>query len=393
MSETSQQKTLTETFVDSAAQSAVPEMTDERSSTINLVRPLAILFMTLVHVNPGLAIYEGVETVGLDWLRYIKVITAGIIGKTSVPLLSIVSGYLAVSVLKRASYQGYVVSRFKTLYVPMAVWNVVGLVTAALAASYLGVVTTSYETVQDQSLLRMVLSSVFALDNGGYTIALNFLRDLFLVSLFTPVLIKVSRSKMGTVVAVALMALSAMDLTAAPVIYRLTIASFFYLGIYLSINQQLIRVVEQRWRPLAVVTLLTASVVFAQQVGWWETAGSASIEVTSAELLLRLLMAASLWNLCSWLVRKDIRFSRTTADATYLFFLSHVFLFGLLWVGWERLVSADATQAIYLVFYFVAPVATFGGIVVASRMLNYFPAAVQILLRGKKKPRKVLDLR
>ena len=91
------------------------------SDRIRIARALCIFFMTFVHVQPG--IWENVYDRDAGFFDIVYFILTRLIGLSSVSLLSVVSGYFIVSSLLKVGTAKLIVSKFKTLIVPLIAWN------------------------------------------------------------------------------------------------------------------------------------------------------------------------------------------------------------------------------------------------------------------------------
>ncbi|MDO8904297.1 hypothetical protein [Hydrogenophaga sp.] len=79
--------------------------------------------MSYVHVNPGLNDHVGELPPNLS---YLENLLSEILGRASVPALSVLGGYLAVMAYgQRRSWAIYVGERWQTLVVPLIGWNAI----------------------------------------------------------------------------------------------------------------------------------------------------------------------------------------------------------------------------------------------------------------------------
>ena len=141
-------------------------------------RTLCIVFMTFVHVQPGIA--ENVNDRDTGFFDIIYFILTRIVGLSSVSLLSIVSGYFVVSSLLKAGPQPLAVSKLKTLVVPLVAWN---LVMFMLLVAY-GLLSGKWQDMPDATVVG-VANAFLALTAWPLDVPLWFLRDLFVCCLFT----------------------------------------------------------------------------------------------------------------------------------------------------------------------------------------------------------------
>ncbi len=371
----------------SADRSAEP-IPGDVSRTIDVVRPIAIFFMMFVHVNPGYVNYGAAESVGFDWSFYIRIATAGVVGKASVPLLSVISGYLAARRLRAVDWSGYVrylTSRVKVLYIPVLFWNALGLATGLAALTALGVSSQSMSEIEGMSPLRVLASSVLVLDNNSYVGPLNFLRDLLVVSAVGPLLVWLARSRAATVFAVAFVLVGSIEGVFAPVLYRTSILAFFYLGVMAALRPQTLAnlAARRRWPWIAITAIVAAYA--AQEVGFWSSLDYTLFGSRWLEMILRLGISWAVWQMCRYLHDRNFAFPRRVVDTTYLAYLSHMLVFGFLWIAWQRMFGDDLGTPQYVMFYLLLPFVGFVMALAAERwVLPRLPSALQIVVRGKR---------
>ena len=353
--------------------SPVPSIGRDVSMQIEVCRVLCIFFMMYVHVSPGLDAFEA-QLGGV--LGGLKTVLIDNLGRASVPALSVVSGFLVVPALLRSGWLALVRERFGTLIVPMVFWNVAILALSLAIFHAIGARTTVMRALTDTTPLGVAASRVLSLDYGGATTALNFLRDVFVCVLLSPLLLSGVR-RAGWLFVAALWA-AGLAVGFAPLVYRPGILMFFTVGM----------IAAQRHGRLALPTAVTAAVVaagvaieFARWRGWWVPSGGLA---RSADETVRRVVFSVL------ILAVSLPLGRTAAGAVlarfeppiYLVFLGHSVAFMLAWGAWQKVFGTDLDFP-YVVFFLLAPPAW----MLLARLLwgpaTRLPPGLQRLFKGK----------
>lgn len=156
----------------------------ELFEAIKLARPLLILFICIAHM-PGIQGYQSSFDQYDDISTLFAVYLKDFMARGAVPILTVVSGYLAVFSFQKRSYLSFIATKTKRLFVPFIVWNLLMLL--ACWVLYL-VWDMNFQNISEQSSLVATVKAVL----GIYQLPINaptyFLRDLFVIMLLLPVL-------------------------------------------------------------------------------------------------------------------------------------------------------------------------------------------------------------
>ncbi|WP_084150962.1 acyltransferase family protein [Azohydromonas australica] len=154
--------------------------TGDISVRIDLLRYVLILGVVLLHSLPYAAITElPPDPTAFEWT---KSFIQNILFRMSVPILGCISGYLLFRP-KGRSYAEILGQRSRTIFVPMLFWNAFAF--ALLYLSALGTGTAS--EVYPLQAWR-TLDGLLGVTRAPWDYPLNFLRDLMLLVVMTPVL-------------------------------------------------------------------------------------------------------------------------------------------------------------------------------------------------------------
>lgn len=350
-------------------------MTPNESEAIKICRVLCIFFMSYVHVNPGLDSFAGELPVHLALLEGVLSDT---LGRASVPALSVLGGFLAVTAYaRRRNWAVYARERWQTLMIPLISWNAVIILLSVLIWLASGAQTAVLRELPrlEWGELPLLLDRLTAYNYGSATTALGFLRDIFVCSLLVPILLLLLR-RTGAV-GLALIWLAGLTLGFAPVVMRPQILMFFCTGIYLALQGNLFspglgalgKLLAAMLVPLALVGLTP---VFAGEYSG-NAAGTLSRVLVSGTFLL-VAYGLSRMAVGSLLARLE--------PMIYLMFLSHASIMLIFWGVWQKAVGPGLAWP-YALFYIGAPLATLFAAVILYRCLALTPASLQRTLNGK----------
>ena len=309
------------------------------------------------------------------------------LGRSSVPLLSIVSGYLLAGSVKTHAGQpnwGRLIGhRVRTLLVPLLLWNA-AMVTLLIAGRSLD--PTPWQIPRDAETWA---NALLALQQPSTNVPVAFLRDLFVCIIFSPLLLAlVRRGRLLTLLLLAGLAANvALDLTGVLLI-RPMILLFFGCGLALRVHGiDFGHAIVRPW-AIAVAVALTVATV------WGEAALAALAPVAAVDaatmIIRRFAVAYLFW--CAALALADTRFGprlREIEPFIFLVFCSHAIIFALLSPIGRALVGGIGNP-LYPLYFFAQPVLALGiGIVGATVLARTVPMLAAWLNAGRLPPRQL----
>jgi surface polysaccharide O-acyltransferase-like enzyme len=331
------------------------------SDRIRIARGLCIVFMTFVHVPPGIGGNVYARDAGVFDLVYFAL--SRMVGLSSVSLLSVVSGYFIVSSLAKAGTHRLFVSKVKTLVVPLVAWNLLML---ALLALY-GLMRGKWQDMPDFTTLGMA-DALFALTGWPLDVPLWFLRDLFVCCLFSPLLyVALKRVPVATILLLIAYTLFGEDLY---LLQRPQLMLFFALGMWLRLSKTAEPVIDRmaRWLlPGLVVMVVLYMILRIENVLFGDMADELRLTLDTA---LRITMAAGFW-----LLTEAIRRSRFAGGflwfEPYAFFLfcSHAILFHFAAIPLRR-VFGNYGSDLFAITFFALPCLAVIGAVIGLQAIN-----------------------
>ncbi len=351
-------------------------MTPSESEAIKICRVLCIFFMSYVHVNPGLDSFAGELPAHLALLEGVLSDT---LGRASVPALSVLGGFLAVTAYaRRRNWAVYARERWQTLMIPLISWNAVIILLSVLIWLASGAQTAVLRELPSLQWaeLPLLLDRLTAYNYGSATTALNFLRDIFVCSLLLPVLLALLRYTGAA--GLALLWLVGLTLGFVPVVMRPAILMFFCAGIYLGLQDSLFRPSPGTLSKLAAALLVPLALVALAPVFAGEYRDNAT------DMLSRLLVSGAFLLVAYLLSRMAVGGLLARLEPMiYLMFLAHASIMLVFWGVWQKAVGPGLGWP-YGLFYIGAPLATLLAVALLYRCLAFTPALMQRALTGKR---------
>lgn len=347
--------------LESRSADGLRELIATHSDAIAACRVLCIVPVAYVHIAMG----EADTAVGAA----VQSVLRDLLGRSSVLLLSVVSGVLMVRVFSSRSLRAAIWGRAQGLLIPMAAWNAIALA-----------VLLAFRRPMPEDLIN----GLFAVTHHGITRPLTFLRDLFVVSLLTPLfVVGIRRMRLWLLIPLVL---AGGFVSTKPWVAHSQIVSYFALGIGVGVLQ-----LERLWvaRVVARVApwLLAALVVVSAARPLMGDALS-FIDTNAFDALARRpVCASSFWVLAVRLSshqpsRRFIR--RWLEPAIFAMFLSHALVLrGLRGLAFMLGVDAPAAR---LAVWIVLPLLSLGVAVLLQGLLRRGPDFLYRLLLGKPRP-------
>ncbi len=159
------------------------------SRRIEILRYPLMLAIVLFHIPAGL-IYNDIKT-SHDFTELFIVFFSWLVGGIGVPFFFLISGFLLFKEFNSTleSYKGKVFSRVRTLLIPFILWSLIALAlkTAILSVPmFSGLDTVTDTTINEYSGAALVLRRAFELFMLPTIGPLWFIRDLFIMTLLSP---------------------------------------------------------------------------------------------------------------------------------------------------------------------------------------------------------------
>lgn len=359
------------------ARDSATHASDSRLSTaIAIARLIGIMGIVYVHAWTGRTAEE-LAAVAFGWQAVLRTALGELFGRSAVPLLGMISGWLVVSTATRQAYAPFLTGKARTILLPMLLWNAIAILLVGAAATF-GTLKAPTPTSLGWTLNELV-PLVHAND---INVQMPFLRDLFVCMMIAPVLVRASSAWLAAVaLAVVVWSVSAVHI---PVLLRPQILLFFTAGIAARRSGMAERVAG--W-PVALCAL--PFVVLIAPRLWTAVLGNAFFDahlhvLTAFDLVFRLASAVLFWRLAWALAGSGVAERLRTAERYgFLAFCDHLVLLWLLGpvIG---LATGALGAPIYPLYLLVQPPLVLGATIVLGRMLlTVWPAAARVLSGGR----------
>lgn len=343
------------------------------STRIKIARVLCILAVIYMHIPPYLIDppTTAFSSSGIIWM------IREIIGRSSVPLLSVVSGYLLVMLAGSKSWTDQVGRKILTVVVPLALWSAVIIAKDA--------VLSGPATLPDVSAIPQHLFGISGFPRNG---PLYFLRDVFVCVLWTPVLLYALERKPWILFAL-LVANSIFNLDGV-IFTNSAIVLFFTIGLAFAKGLGSPDIIDRHSRilaPLSLVILLAIGCLpFYMNYDW--------IAASENDWALRVLQLADRFAgaILFWCVTKSLlRFPRVVTFITafepviFFTFCGHTLIAGAVWMCFET-VGFRIGGAAHLAFFAAAPLIGLAASICGTFVLSLVAPRFLGLLLGGRSP-------
>ncbi|HKY79971.1 MAG TPA: acyltransferase [Sphingobium sp.] len=346
-----------------------------RSDAISIARVICILGVVYVHAWTGLSghdleIARGTPQESLRWLLM------EIFGRSAVPLLGLISGWLVAGSSRTQNWFRHVVRKARTILLPMVVWNGLAILFVSGAAWLLGL-SAPVPVSLDWMFEEMFIVS----RNPDINVQMPFLRDLFLCMIAAPMLVRLPSWMLMTVAASA--AFAQLMGWGPPILMRPAILFFFTIGMVARRGGLADRVAAMSWARAALpfLLLMTAQLHFSLQA----TPGS-GLAIGLLDLAVRVAAAACFWRL-SWALAGGPARGMLLRIEPFAFFLfcSHLIL---IWLGGPVLgaLFGKLGSPLYPAYLLVQPLLVLVAVLLLGSMLNRaWPGLATLLSGGRLK--------
>lgn len=359
-----------------ARDSATHASDSQLSTAIAIARLIGILGIVYVHAWTGRTAEE-LAAVAFGWQAVLRTALGEVFGRSAVPLLGMISGWLVVSTATRQAYAPFLAGKARTILLPMLLWNAIAILLVGGAATF-GTLKAPAPTSLGWTLNELVP----LLRANDINVQMPFLRDLFVCMTIAPLLVRASRAWLAAVaLGVVVWSVSAVHI---PVLLRPQILLFFTAGIAARRSGMAERVAG--W-PVAACAL--PFVVLIAPRLWTAVLGNAVFDahvhvLTAFDLVFRLASAVLFWRLAWALAGSGVAHRlRTVERYGFLAFCDHLVLLWLLGpvIG---LATGALGAPIYPLYLLVQPLLVLGATIVLGRMLlTIWPAAARVLSGGR----------
>lgn len=344
------------------------------SQAIAIARVLCILGIVYVHAwtglwGPALAALDRTSQGLLRW-GLIE-----LLARSSVPLLSMISGWLVGPSLARRGPRAFLAGKLRTVIVPMLLWNALAVVLVS-GAAWLGWLYAP----QPSSWGWLANELTGLVHPNEINVQMPFLRDLFVCLLLAPLMVRSPDRVVWLVVAGA--AAWSLAPPLLPLLQRPAILAFFALGL-LERRHDAAAAIAARPLPLLLVpyAVIAGAKIWLDLFGAAEGIGS-PVLLGTVDLAMRGATALAFWAI-AW------RLAPTPAGQAlmrlepvmFLLFCAHLIL---IWCAGPAIgaLTGPIGSPLYPLFLLAQPVLVLGATLVLAKALRRISPRLAALLSG-----------
>lgn len=354
------------------------ERPQDVSGGIKVARVLCIFSVCYVHAWLGVA--QSVVPASQNVFQASVVFLFGdVFGRSSVPLLSIISGWLVVSTLEKKPVDRFIAGKAATLLGPMLVWNLLAVFIILMLVG-LG---AGGRFVEIKGIAPILAETT--LWNGTPTINVQntFLRDMFVVMMAMPLLVRLPNTALG--VLAGLCALAQIEDWPLYVLDRPAIAAFMLVGMCVRRLSLEDRVCDMA--PYAGLVAISLVIIKLLHVRNPDLALLSARVEGIVNLTFRLTAAMLTWKLATLLAASRFKsLFEQIEPYVFLLFCSHTLVFILIGPVLGAIFGRFG-DPLFPVTYLVQPViAAVISVGVGMALQHKFPPVAQFLSGGRLKP-------
>lgn len=229
----------------------------EVSDRIEMLRFLMIFGVVILHVPQ----YVPLNEMGSSWFDFIKAFCQHALFRATVPVLTLISGYLLFSSTLYQAPLKLWKKKLRSLAVPFLVFNLAVLCVAYVAQARLGL-TMSYDLLTADA--GTWLDAMFGVTNSPVNYPLNFLRDMMVLMLLAPLFGLLLRSApLPGFILVTLCFYNNFD---GALVLRDTMAILFYAGGMAATQKWDLEALDKYAKPILVLFLGLCALIIQMKV-------------------------------------------------------------------------------------------------------------------------------
>jgi hypothetical protein len=355
-------------------QSGLQVKGDRLSRTIGIARVMCLLGIVYVHAWTGrggdeLQAMSGTPQGVFRW------VLIDLLGRSSVPLLSIISGWLVATSFAKRGWKTFMSGKVRTILVPMILWNALAILLiwgAESAGWILAPTPTTWWWTIDELLCLATPDEI--------NVQMSFLRDLFICMLAVPLLVRLPNWALWGVVAVALVwTLSAFQFL---LLQRPSILLFFAIGMLVRRYDVAVKAARLPIAVLAIAYAAVASVQIGLEIVGAQLGFNNPVLLASVDVVMRSTTAMFFWALAwriaeSHLARPILRFE----PYAFLMFCAHLIM---IWLAGPLIggFTGPIGSPLYPPFLLLQPALVLGATLVLGNVLSRTVPKVAWVLSG-----------
>lgn len=355
-------------------------MSDPQSNrsfvTIAITRVLCIFGIIYVHAWTGRTGDElsALAQSGQGIFRWMLI---ELLGRSAVPLLGMISGWLVAGSTKIRSYPGFVAAKARTILLPMLLWNALSILLVSGAAYIWGLKAPT------PSSLSWLVDELLCLTRpNDINVQTPFLRDLFLCMVVAPLLLRLSGA--GLIAVGCAVAIWAVAGWVSPMLLRPQILLFFIAGILVRRGRLADRLGLLPFSAVILPFGLIVPVKIWLSI-WGSRIGMEHAHVLAAvDILMRFSAALLVWRM-AWHLAGTTAAGPLRRIEPYAFFIfcSHLILIWLAAPMLDKFIGPLGSPAYPLLLLLQPLLIAIMAIPFARMLLAWSPGAANLLSGGR----------
>lgn len=330
--------------------------------------------MMSVHISPG---YNAANWSPDTIMHWVGALWVDVLGRSSVPTLSVISGFLIALQFGGEPFKDFAWKRFKVLYVPMLFWNFILATMVFLPASLFDLETRNYQLFFDAPLATVIFENFLFLYGHPANVPIAFMRDLFICSLIAFLLLRYAH---WAIIPTLILSIFLWQTNAyGEVILRPSILTFVMAGVMLQ------SYVGHLTPPIYLRPLFFGLLFIVIGHFWFGYLMpiEAILPSESWQFMLRLIVTVCMLDFAGVVSRSNMfDWLKPNEPVAYLSYLSHSVIILTIWEGLERVIGG-VDSPFYIIFFLTMPPLVFIATRWASPVIDKVPRWLQIMTRGK----------
>ncbi len=317
-----------------------------------------VIGIIVLHAPP----FEPLGEIPQTPLGYIKAFFSHAVFRATVPMLTVISGFLVFQSDLSGKFKKLIKKKFFSIFIPMIIWNTPFALLIFFSQKYFIIEHEFSETLYPVSFLSWINAITGFLGNPA-NYPLNFLRDLFAVFFFTPLfrlLLKFS-SWAGLFI---VLSIYYWNLDGILVLRNSMLVSFYLGGMasYCGWNLKLLDRFSILFLFFLIIICMLIVLFKIENIQWF-----------------RLVSPILIWPATSLIHGNPVgHLLYCYSGNSFFTFLSHGPLLFLLWVGFQKLPDAIP----YFIFYILAPIIIVYLSIILNQILQKKLPNFRLLLLG-----------
>lgn len=321
---------------------------------ITILRPLLILLIVTTHIQ-GSLYGSDLSNINLTFENFFHALLSSSIATSALPLLSVISGYLAAITYERNKYHKIINKKFYRILIPMIFWNLI-LAIYIYQSQAKGLPRRPDLILYPFNIKEWTLGtlSLFKLPANQ---PLYFLKELFICFLILPILNKISKIKVLTLISLAIISyMSVKGINLNLLIHRIDIYGFFIIGLFIynknnknnknNKKELSARIYSKTIKITYILLYIFISILFT--IHLFKSDDPNNIYYIK---LMTLIGPVALWFVSSYIKGTLKNFLTWISPASFPVFLGHILILNIFWDEWSSYFKSTPLTENYWVFW------------------------------------------